>query len=134
VEVIVCDGFIGNVALKISEGLIEAVSSLLKEALSSTLSSKVGYVLARKAFRNFKKRVDYSEYGGAPLLGIKGVCIVSHGSSNANAIKNAVRVANEFANSKLNRTIEDQIAAASKNLNNHTVEPAAATPISRGLA
>src|SRR5260370_41302194 len=74
VEVIVCDGFIGNVALKISEGVIEAVSTLLKEALSSNLSSKVGYVLARKAFNHFKKRVDYAEYGGAPLLGVKGVC------------------------------------------------------------
>ena len=97
VEVIVCDGFIGNVALKISEGLVEAVSSLLKEALSSTLSSKVGYVLSRKAFQRFKKRVDYSEYGGAPLLGVRGVCIICHGGSNANAIKNAIRVAAEFA-------------------------------------
>ena len=113
VEVIVCDGFIGNVALKISEGLIEAVSSLLKEALSSTLSSKVGYVLARKAFRNFKKRVDYSEYGGAPLLGVKGVCIICHGGSNSNAIKNAIRVAAEFAAGKVNEKIERELAATS---------------------
>jgi len=113
VEVIVCDGFIGNVALKISEGLIEAVSSLLKEALSSTLSSKVGYVLARKAFKNFKKRVDYSEYGGAPLLGVKGVCIICHGGSNSNAIKNAIRVAAEFATGKVNEKIERDLAAAS---------------------
>ena len=113
VEVIVCDGFIGNVALKISEGLVEAVSSLLKEALSSTLSSKVGYVLARKAFRNFKKRVDYSEYGGAPLLGVKGVCIICHGGSNPNAIKNAIRVAAEFAAGKVNEKIEGDLAAAS---------------------
>jgi len=113
VEVIVCDGFIGNVALKISEGLIEAVSSFLKEALSSTLSSKVGYVLARKAFRNFRKRVDYSEYGGAPLLGVKGVCIICHGGSNANAIKNAIRVAAEFSAGKVNEKIERELAAAS---------------------
>ena len=113
VEVIVCDGFIGNVALKISEGLIEAVSSLLKEALSSTLSSKVGYVLARKAFKNFRKRVDYSEYGGAPLLGVKGVCIICHGGSNSNAIKNAIRVAAEFATGKVNEKIERDLAAAS---------------------
>ncbi len=113
VEVIVCDGFIGNVALKISEGLIEAISSLLKEALSSTLSSKVGYVLARKAFQNFKKRVDYSEYGGAPLLGVKGVCIICHGGSNPNAIKNAIRVAAEFCNGKVNEKIECELAAAS---------------------
>lgn len=113
VEVIVCDGFIGNVALKISEGAIEAISSLLKEALSSTLSSKVGYVLSRKAFQNFKKRVDYSEYGGAPLLGVKGVCIICHGGSNANAIKNAIRVAAEFAEGKVNEKIERDLAAAS---------------------
>lgn len=113
VEVVVCDGFIGNVALKISEGLVEAISSLLKEALSSTLSSKVGYVLARKAFRNFKKRVDYSEYGGAPLLGVKGVCIICHGGSNANAIKNAIRVAAEFAEGKVNEKIERDLAGAS---------------------
>ncbi len=113
VEVIVCDGFIGNVALKISEGLIEAVSSLLKEALSSTLSSKVGYVLSRKAFQHFRKRVDYSEYGGAPLLGVRGVCIICHGGSNANAIKNAIRVAAEFAEGRVNEKIESELAAAS---------------------
>jgi glycerol-3-phosphate acyltransferase PlsX len=109
VEVIVCDGFTGNVALKISEGLIEAVSSLLKEALSSTLSSKVGYVLSRKAFQNFKKRVDYSEYGGAPLLGVRGVCIICHGGSNSNAIKNAIRVAAEFSEGRINEKIEREL-------------------------
>ncbi len=113
VEVIVCDGFIGNVALKISEGLIEAVSSLLKEALSSTLSSKVGYVLSRKAFQHFRKRVDYSEYGGAPLLGVRGVCIICHGGSNSNAVKNAIRVASEFAEGRVNEKIEGELAGAS---------------------
>lgn len=112
VDVIVCDGFIGNVALKISEGLIEAVSSLLKEALSGTLSSKVGYVLSRRAFQHFKKRVDYSEYGGAPLLGVRGVCIICHGGSNANAIKNAIRVAAEFAEGKVNAKIEGELTGA----------------------
>lgn len=110
VDVIVCDGFIGNVALKISEGLIEAVSTLLKEALSRTLSSKVGYVLSRKAFQHFKKRVDYSEYGGAPLLGVRGVCIICHGASNSNAIKNAIRVAAEFAEGHVNSKIEHELA------------------------
>jgi glycerol-3-phosphate acyltransferase PlsX len=113
VEVIVCDGFIGNVALKISEGLIEAVSSLLREAFTSTLSSKVGYMLARKALQGFKKRVDYSEYGGAPLLGVKGVCIICHGGSNPTAIKNAIRVAAEFSDGKVNEKIERDLAAAS---------------------
>jgi phosphate acyltransferase len=112
VEVIVCDGFIGNVALKISEGLIEAVSVLLKESLSSTLSSKMGYMLSRKAFQHFKKRVDYSEYGGAPLLGVKGVTIICHGGSNANAIKNAIRVAAGFAEGRINEKIEGELGRA----------------------
>jgi len=116
VEVIVCDGFVGNVALKVSEGLVEAFSSLLKKAFSSTVSSKVGGMLARKAIRNFKKRVDYSEYGGAPLLGVKGVCIICHGGSNPIAIKNAIRVAAEFSAGKVNEKIERELAkAAQKN-------------------
>jgi glycerol-3-phosphate acyltransferase PlsX len=110
VDVIVCDGFIGNVGLKISEGLVEAVSVLLKQSLSKTLSSKVGYVLSRKAFQEFKKRVDYSEYGGAPLLGVRGVCLIAHGGSNANAIKNAIRVAAEFAEGRVNEKIEQELA------------------------
>src|SRR5208337_1442387 len=114
VEVIVCDGFIGNVALKISEGVIEAIKSMLKEDLESTLSSWVGSVLSRKAFRRFKKRLDYSEYGGAPLLGVKGVCFICHGGSNPNAIKNAIRVAAEFSAGKVNEKIERELAAASQ--------------------
>jgi phosphate acyltransferase len=121
VEVIVCDGFIGNVALKISEGLVEATTSMLKDSLSRSLASKVGYVLARKAFEHFKKRVDYSEYGGAPLLGVRGVSIICHGGSNANAIKNAIRVAAEFAEGHVNEKIENELrrsgAEARKALN-----------------
>ena len=116
-DVLVCDGFVGNVALKISEGMAETVRFLLKQSLQATITRQVGFLLSRKAFDDFKKRLDYSEYGGAPLLGIKGVCIVSHGSSNSNAIKNAIRVANEFANSKLNGLIEAGIADANKSLN-----------------
>src|SRR5579862_5973575 len=88
-DVIVCDGFIGNVALKVSEGLVDMISKMLRESLEETITRKIGYVLARTAFKEFKKRVDYSEYGGAPLLGVKGVCIITHGRSKANAIKNA---------------------------------------------
>lgn len=108
-DVIVCDGFIGNVALKVSEGLVEAVRSLLKESLKSTISSQVGFLLSKKAFADFKKRLDYAEYGGAPLLGLKGVCIVGHGSSNAIAIKNAIRVAAQFADTKINAKIEQEL-------------------------
>ena len=108
-DVIVCDGFIGNVALKVSEGLVEAVRFLLKESLQSTISSQVGALLSKRAFSDFKKRLDYSEYGGAPLLGVKGVCIIGHGSSNANAIKNAIRVAAQFADTKINAKIEQEI-------------------------
>jgi glycerol-3-phosphate acyltransferase PlsX len=112
VDVIVCDGFVGNVALKVSEGLVTVVRSMLKESLSATVSRQVGYLLSRKAFDDFKKRLDYSEYGGAPLLGVKGVCIVGHGSSNANAVKNAIRVAAEFAKSEVNAKIEDGLNRA----------------------
>jgi glycerol-3-phosphate acyltransferase PlsX len=111
VDVVVCDGFVGNVALKISEGLVETVRFLLKESLQATITSQVGFLLSRRAFDDFKKRLDYAEYGGAPLLGIKGVCIVSHGSSNGNAIKNAVRVAAEVARSGINAKIEHGLAS-----------------------
>ncbi len=116
-DVMVCDGFVGNVALKISEGLVGTVRALLKDSLQATITRQVGYLLARRAFDDFKKRLDYSEYGGAPLLGIKGVAIVGHGSSNANAIKNAIRVAAEFANAGLNQKIESEIQAANEKLN-----------------
>jgi glycerol-3-phosphate acyltransferase PlsX len=109
-DVIVCDGFIGNVALKVSEGLVEMMSKMLRESLEATLTRKIGSLLARTAFNEFKKRVDYSEYGGAPLLGVKGVCIVTHGRSNANAIKNAIRVAAEFAEGRVNERIEAELA------------------------
>lgn len=111
VDVIVCDGFIGNVALKVSEGLVSAVRFLLKESLKSTISSQVGFLLSRRAFDDFKKRLDYAEYGGAPLLGIKGICIVGHGSSNATAIKNAIRVAAQFAETRINDRIEKGLSS-----------------------
>jgi phosphate acyltransferase len=109
-DVIVCDGFIGNVALKVSEGLVDVVKHLLQESLTATISGKIGALLARAAFTDFKKRVDYSEYGGAPLLGVKGVCIICHGRSNANAIKNAIRVAAEFARESLDQRIGAELA------------------------
>jgi phosphate acyltransferase len=111
VDVIVCDGFVGNVALKISEGLVEAVRYLLKGSLNSTITSQVGALLARKAFTDFGRKLDPSEYGGAPLLGVKGVAIVGHGASNANAIKNAVRVAKQFYESGVNTRIEQELSS-----------------------
>jgi len=111
VDVIVADGFVGNVALKISEGVANLVRFTLKETLKATITRQVGYLLSRSAFADFKKRLDHTEYGGAPLLGIKGVCFITHGSSNANAIKNAIRVAAEFAESKVNENIEKELAA-----------------------
>ncbi len=111
VDVIVADGFVGNVALKISEGVAGLVRSVLKESLKATISRQVGYMLSRSAFSDFKKRIDHTEYGGAPLLGVKGVCIITHGSSNANAIKNAVRVAAEFSERHINESIERGLAA-----------------------
>jgi len=115
-DVVVCDGFIGNVALMVSEGLVEMLQSMLRESLEATATRKLGYVLSREAYRDFRKRVDYAEYGGAPLLGVKGVSIICHGRSNANAIKNAIRVASEFAHSRINEKIESELdrTAASK--------------------
>jgi glycerol-3-phosphate acyltransferase PlsX len=106
-DVIVCDGFIGNVALKVSEGLVDVLKQMLQESLKATITRQLGYVLSRSAFQEFKKRVDYSEFGGVPLLGVKGVCIICHGRSNANAIKNAIRVAAEFAGGNTNQQIEE---------------------------
>jgi glycerol-3-phosphate acyltransferase PlsX len=111
VDVIVCDGFIGNVALKISEGVAQLIVSLLKESLKSTLSSQVGSLLSRKAYETFRKKIDYSEYGGAPLLGVRGVTVIGHGGSNGNAIKNAIRVAAGLARSKANERIEQELSA-----------------------
>jgi len=110
VDVIVADGFVGNVALKISEGVANFVRTVLKESLKATITAQVGAMLSRSAFSDFKKRIDHTEYGGAPLLGLKGVCIITHGSSNANAIKNAVRVASEFSERNINASIEQGLA------------------------
>src|SRR4051812_23661723 len=96
-DVIVCDGFTGNVVLKTSEGLVDAVAALLGDELQGTFSSQVGYLLSRRAFRRFQRRVDYSEFGGAPLLGVAGLAIVGHGRSSAKAVRNAIAMAYRFA-------------------------------------
>jgi len=110
-DVIVCDGFTGNVALKISEGLVEMVETLLGEELSSTVTTRVGSLLTRRALRHFRRRVDYSEYGGAPLLGVAGATIVGHGRSSARAVRNAVAMAYRFAADRFIERVEQDIAA-----------------------
>jgi len=108
-DVIVCDGFVGNVALKVSEGLVDMFRIMLRESLEATLTRKIGYALSRSAYKEFKKRVDYSEIGGAPLLGVKGVCVICHGRADANSIKNAIRIAADFASSNMNQRIEEEL-------------------------
>ena len=96
-DVIVCDGFTGNVALKVSEGLADLVERLLRQELSSTFTTRVGYRLSRRAYRRFRRRIDYSEYGGAPLIGLNGLCVVGHGRSSVKAVLNGVTMAHRFA-------------------------------------
>jgi glycerol-3-phosphate acyltransferase PlsX len=110
VDVIVTDGFTGNVILKVSESLSEMVEQLLREEIKRTLKASVGFLLSRTAFRRFKTRLDYSEYGGAPLLGVKGCVIICHGRSSAKAIKNAIRLAAEFSRQRLAQKIQSSIA------------------------
>ncbi len=113
VDVVVTDGFVGNVALKLSEGLVEAVATMLKREIMNSLPAKVGYFLARGAFKNLKKKVDYAEYGGAPLLGIDGICIISHGGSSAKAIKNAIFRACEYSRSRVNTHLTEELSRGS---------------------
>jgi glycerol-3-phosphate acyltransferase PlsX len=112
VDVIVCDGFTGNVTLKISEGLVDAVEDLLHDELSSTFGTRVGYLLSRQAFRRFRKRVDASEYGGAPLVGVNGLCVVGHGRSSAKAVRNGVAMTARFVSQGLVARLSRDIAAA----------------------
>ena len=96
-DVVVCDGFTGNIALKVSEGLVETVEAMLREELSQTLGTRLGWLLSRRAFRNFRRRVDYAEYGGAPLLGVAGITVVGHGRSSAKAVRSAILMAARLA-------------------------------------
>jgi glycerol-3-phosphate acyltransferase PlsX len=122
VDVIVTDGFTGNVILKVSEALAEMVENALREEIKKTLKASVGFLLSRSAFRSFKQRLDYSEYGGAPLLGLKGCVIICHGRSTAKAVKNAIRFAAEFSRQSLDQRIQKAIADL------HSREAAAVSP------
>jgi glycerol-3-phosphate acyltransferase PlsX len=110
-DVIVCDGFTGNVVLKVSEGLVETVDALLREELRGTVTTRLGYLLSRRAFLRFRRRVDYSEYGGAPLLGVNGLCVVGHGRSSAKAVRNAVAMAARFAGDDFAQRLRQEIAS-----------------------
>jgi phosphate acyltransferase len=97
VDVVICDGFVGNAVLKICEGMAEAIGSMIRQEIQTSNWGKLGYLFARKAVGRIKKKLDYSEYGGAPLLGVDGVVIISHGRSTPKAMKNAIRIAHEYA-------------------------------------
>lgn len=109
-DVVVCDGFVGNVVLKTSEGLSEAMFKLLRAEINrSSLLGKLGYPLLKSSFSRFKKRVDYSEYGGAPLLGVNGICMICHGRSTPKAIKNALGRAYHLVKQEVNAYIQREI-------------------------
>jgi glycerol-3-phosphate acyltransferase PlsX len=112
-DVVVCDGFTGNIVLKTSEGLVETVEALLEDELQGTFSSQVGYLLSKRAFRRFRRRVDYSEYGGAALLGVSGLVIIGHGRSSARAVRNAIAMAYRFATSDFMSRVEHGIGDTS---------------------
>ncbi len=109
VDVVICDGFVGNVVLKSCESLAETLGHILKEKLTQTFIRKLGYLLSRNAYQELRQLSDYAEYGGAPLLGVNGVCIIGHGSSSPRAICNAIRVAGEFVSHQVNQHIVDRI-------------------------
>ena len=109
VDVVTCDGFVGNVVLKTSEGLADSIGKMLKEEMSGSILAKAGFLLAKKSFKNLKKRIDYSEYGGAPFLGINGVGFICHGGSNAKAIKNAIKYASQYVKNDMNKHLVEEL-------------------------
>jgi len=109
VDIVVCDGFVGNILLKVSEGIAEAIIGALKNEIQKSVSSQLGFALAKKSFSNYKKTFDYSSYGGAPLLGVNGGVIISHGRSSAKAIKNAIKAAHDFVSSRVIHHLEETL-------------------------
>jgi len=114
VDVIVTDGFVGNAVLKASEGVADMITNMLKDSFKASPISMLGYLFSRGAFNRLKRRVDYAEYGGAPLIGVDGLAIITHGRSNEKAILNAIRLAKRFYETKLNDAIIEEL---NKNLN-----------------
>lgn len=109
VDIIICDGFVGNVILKVSESVVDTLVKLLKKEIRANIIATVGAALAASAFGELKRKMDYAEYGGAPLLGVDGTCIISHGSSNHKAIKNAIKVAADFTSQGVNNHIVEEL-------------------------
>ncbi len=120
-DVVVCDGFSGNIVLKTSEGVAEGTIRMLKREIVKIVTGKLGYALLKPAFNNFKRMTDYAEYGGAPLLGINGNCIISHGRSSDIAIRNALRIAADFAQTQVQETISREISAVARPAENTVV-------------
>ena len=117
-DVVVCDGFTGNVALKVSEGLVEVVEDLLRDELSRTFTTQLGYLLSRRSYRRFRRRVDYSEYGGAPLLGVAGLAGVGHGRSSVKAVRNALALTHRFVNEDFVQSIDESMSSLSSERRN----------------
>jgi len=113
-DVLVCDGFVGNIVLKAGEGLAEALFKIMKEEIAKSMMAKIGIVMAGAALKGFQRRIEYTEYGGAPLLGVNGVSVICHGRSTAKAIKNAIRVAKESVDNYLVDAIRDSVTIAEK--------------------
>jgi glycerol-3-phosphate acyltransferase PlsX len=132
-DVVVCDGFVGNVVLKLSEGLADAIGTMLKKEISGRFWAKVGYLLARPAFQAFKKKVDYAEYGGAPLLGIEGTGVICHGGSSSKAIQNAIFQARESVAKAINDALVAQLRKGSMVPDPPGEERPAATEPAKGV-
>lgn len=114
VDVIVCDGFVGNVALKVSEGMVDVMRTIMQGALKQSFLARLGYLLMGKPLGEFRTKFDYDEYGGAPLLGINGAAVISHGGASPRAIKNAIKLAHRFAGEKVNEHLARALAENSE--------------------
>ncbi len=123
VDVVVCDGFVGNVVLKVAEGLADAIGNMLRREIGGRFLSKLGYLLARPAFKSFKKRVDYAEVGGAPLFGIEGTGIICHGGSSERAITNAIFQARESVAKRVNEELVVRLHEMAEAVQHSSISP-----------
>ena len=114
VDVIICDGFVGNILLKTSEGVASAITKIIKQSVKKSLLAILGAILMKSVFRGLKNQIDYDEYGGAPLLGVKDCVIISHGKSSPKAIKNAIFQALKFSESSINEVISNELTKFAK--------------------